>query len=320
MSKKKYKKIWLEDEEGNIEFGGIKEDSEHIKLVKELNDEVLRKIKHKNQTDYWFKEFGGYIHMSYTRNQLLFNELNISRPNISRIIYLATYIEYNYKEENLLVRKRANINNTKHLNKKDLKKLLKLSPNAFREFIKEMKELNLLYEVEDKFYLTDEYFSKGKCNFNKGEYARIFIKTTQMLYENCSPRQHKQLAYVYQLLPFLNFDTKYSYFRSQLIKNDTAESSTITKLDDFLNINLYNEITYENKRNEIPLTTIFNNYMDEMIKNGFLSLTKNKKINITETMKDFDAQFFGVIIVKSIINNYPLKYKIAPLLLKMLSY
>ena len=139
MSKKKYKKIWLEDEEGNIEFGGIKEDSEHIKLVKELNDEVLRRIKHKNQTDYWFKEFGGYIHMSYTRNQLLFNKLNISRPNISRIIYLATYIEYNYKEENLLVRKRANINNTKHLNKKDLKKLLKLSPNAFREFIKEMK-------------------------------------------------------------------------------------------------------------------------------------------------------------------------------------
>ena len=63
--------------------------------------------------------------------------------------------------------------------------------NAFREFIKEMKELNLLYEVEDKFYLTDEYFSKGKCNFNKGEYARIFIKTTQMLYENCSPRKHK---------------------------------------------------------------------------------------------------------------------------------
>ena len=52
-------------------------------------------------------------------------------------------------------------------------------------------------------------------------------------------------------LIFLNFDTKYSYFRSQLIKNDTAESSTITKLDDFLNINLYNEITYENKRNEI---------------------------------------------------------------------
>ena len=119
-------------------------------------------------------------------------------------------------------------------------------------------------------------------------------------------------------LLFLNFDTKYSYFRSQLIKNDTAESSTITKLDDFLNINLYNEITYEDKRNEIPLTTIFNNYLDEMIKNGFLSLTKNKKINITETIQEFDAQLFGVIIVKSIINNYPLKYKIAPLLLKML--
>ena len=205
MSKKKYKKIWLEDEEGNIEFGGIKEDSEHIKLVKELNDEVLRKIKHKNQTDYWFKEFGGYIHMSYTRNQLLFNELNISRPNISRIIYLATYIEYNYKEENLLVRKRANINNTKHLNKKDLKKLLKLSPNAFREFIKEMKELNLLYEVEDKFYLTDEYFSKGKCRFKDGTYTRLYINTTKSLYENCTVRQHRQLSYVYQLIPFMHF-------------------------------------------------------------------------------------------------------------------
>ena len=69
MSKKKYKKIWLEDEEGNVEFGGIKEDNEHIKLVKEQNDEVMRRIKHKNQTDKWFKENGGYIHISNKKNQ-----------------------------------------------------------------------------------------------------------------------------------------------------------------------------------------------------------------------------------------------------------
>ena len=260
MSKKKYKKIWLEDEEGNIEFGGIKEDNEHIKLVKELNDEVLRRIKHKNQTDYWFKEFGGYIHMSYTRNQLLFNELNISRPNISRIIYLATYIEYNYKEENLLVRKRANINNTKHLNKKDLKKLLKLSPNAFREFIKEMKELNLLYEVEDKFYLTDEYFSKGKCNFNKGEYARIFIKTTQMLYENCSPRQHKQLSYVYQLLPFLNFDTNILCSNPQETHIGDLNKLSLDDICDILGVDKHNKRKLENDLLNFYITLDDNKY------------------------------------------------------------
>ena len=260
MSKKKYKKIWLEDEEGNVEFGGIKEDNEHIRLVKELNDEVLRKIKHKNQTDYWFKEFGGYIHMSYTRNQLLFNELNISRPNISRIIYLATYIEYNYKEENLLVRKRANINNTKHLNKKDLKKLLKLSPNAFREFIKEMKELNLLYEVEDKFYLTDEYFSKGKCNFNKGEYARIFIKTTQMLYENCSPRQHKQLSYVYQLLPFLNFDTNILCSNPQETHIGDLNKLSLDDICDILGVDKHNKRKLENDLLNFYITLDDNKY------------------------------------------------------------
>ena len=37
MSKKKYKKVWVEDEEGNIEFGGIKEGNEHIEWVREVN-------------------------------------------------------------------------------------------------------------------------------------------------------------------------------------------------------------------------------------------------------------------------------------------
>ena len=148
-------------------------------------------------------ELGGFINMCYVSNKLLFNELNIDRANISRLIYLATYIDYNNRQENVLIKY------TKHrtietMTKNDIKDILKLSDRAFANFMKDMKNNNLIYEVFNKIYISREYFSKGKCNFKSGEYTRIYIYPTRSLYMSCTSRQHKQLSYIYQLIPFMN--------------------------------------------------------------------------------------------------------------------
>ena len=119
-------------------------------------------------------------------------------------------------------------------------------------------------------------------------------------------------------LLFLTFDAKYSYFKNQLNTLNTGESSKLTSLEQLLEVNLYNDITYKNEDISVPLQSLFNIYTDEMIKTGSLSLNKNKRLNITSKTTTFDATLLGVIIAKSIINNYPLKYKLSPLLLKML--
>lgn len=143
--------------------------------------------------------------MTYVKNELLFNELNLDRSNISRVIYLSTFIDFKNRNENLLVKHSENYT-VQPMNKKDIKKVLGLKDRSFRDFMVSMKDANLIWEVEDKFYINNDYFSKGKCTFNKKEYTRIFINTTRKLYENCNPRKHKQLSYIFQLIPFMNYE------------------------------------------------------------------------------------------------------------------
>lgn len=176
----------------------------------EFRSDVKRKLSY-GQINYLNKsdelkcmnsDLGGFVNMCYVSNKLLFNELNIDRANIARLIYLATYIDYNNRQENVLI-KYTRHKTIKTMTKKDIKEVLKLSDRALDKFMKDMKDNGLIYEAFDKFYISGEHFSKGKCNFKK-DYTRIYIYPTRSLYMNCTSRQHKQLSYIYQLIPFMN--------------------------------------------------------------------------------------------------------------------
>lgn len=184
-----------EGEDVVIQEGGEKRNSEG----------QIEFLKRKTELAQYTAELGGYIHMCYISNELLFNRLNIDRANISRIIYLATYIDYNNKEENLLVMKN-DIGRTIPMTRKDISYKMKLSEAVFKKFLAEMKEVGLLYEANKKYYLNPDYFSRGKTNFKGKEYTRVFIDTTRILYEGCKPRQHKQLSYIFQLTPYIHYD------------------------------------------------------------------------------------------------------------------
>lgn len=202
----RYKKIFTEDLDGNIEQVGTLKSTEGIKIVKNLSDKQLEVIKEKKELKEYSKQLGGFIHLMYIKNELLFNGLGLDRSNISRLIYLATYIDYNDREENVLIDYESN-NKIKYLSRKDIKKIMGLSDSTFNRFMTDLKEHELLYEANGKFYITNKYFSKGKSSFDKKNYTRVYISTTRKLYKSCSSRMHKKLSYVYQLTPFINYQT-----------------------------------------------------------------------------------------------------------------
>lgn len=201
-----YKKIYTEDVNGNIEYAGLMKDSEDIKIIKKTSDEQKNAIKRKDDLGNYANELGGFIFIMYINNELLFNNIGLDRSNISRLIYLATYIDYNDREENVLVKHGKN-NKIEYLTKKDIKEIMMLSDATLSRFLNDLRSNELLYEANDKFYITTKYFSKGKSNFDKRKYTRIFINTTRELYKGCSTRQHTKLSYVFQLIPFLNYET-----------------------------------------------------------------------------------------------------------------
>lgn len=163
------------------------------------------------------KEFGGFIHMSYIKNEILYNDLNITDSNIARIIYLATFLCFSYNEFAVIEIDRTKYTLLVHdseykteskqpLNKKDIQKILKLKDGVFKIFFKEMVENNILLEHDKKIYINNSYFKKGSATadiVNKDKnYTRIFIDTTRILYEGCAkPTEHRKLSKAFQIIP-----------------------------------------------------------------------------------------------------------------------
>lgn len=199
-----YERIYLEDENGNITFYGYKKENETIELKRTYSEKQIRRAKCITKMETYARQLGGFVTMCYVKDELLFNKLGISQQNIARLIYTSTYIDYNDREENVLIKKRIS-EGKKYIDRKYLKKILKLSTKTFNSFMDEMIDKQLLFEANGKIYVSTEYFSKGKCRFKDGTYTRLYINTTKSLYENCTVRQHRQLSYVYQLIPFMHF-------------------------------------------------------------------------------------------------------------------
>lgn len=206
--------------------------NEEILIQKTITKSQKKYLISKTKLNEFNKNNGGFIFMYVKKNEVLFNKLNLKPANITRLIYLATYIDYNTNQENLLVLN-ENGKKTKPITRDEMMKLLKLKRSGFEDFLKDLKNNNLIYEVDDKFYITNEYFSKGKCPFDKKQYVRLYITPIRDLYNNCKPTQHKVLSYAFRLLPKLNYHTNI-ICQNPLDKN--AQGMSLKEIGVFLGI------------------------------------------------------------------------------------
>lgn len=227
MSDKIYKLI---DENGEVidnftvrkgETIGVLQKKKNLTPKQNLHLTEIREMKEISEL------LGGYIHMAFIKNDLLFNNLNLSPGTITRLIYLATYLEYDNKEKGVLMYKGVR---GKHIpmTRKTMRKVLRLGERSFYEFLYESKDNNMIFETKEKLYLNPEYFSKGKCDFKKGEYTRIYIDSIRNLFDNTKVSQHKQLSYILRLIPFTHYQYNVICFNPnetnfKLIKDMTLE-------------------------------------------------------------------------------------------------
>ena len=206
--KNHYERVFSIDEEGNITSWGLKAKNEEVVIEKkrrELTEQQKKVITHNKELNELSKKLGGFITMYYVKNELLFNKVNISPASISRLIYIATYLDYNDRQNGLLVHKNK-YNQLIPMDKKAMKQKLKLTDKTFSRFFKEVKDTSLIFEVEDKIYINPEYFTKGECEFDPGNYTRLYIKTTRELYEGTKVTSHKQLSYIFRLIPMAHYE------------------------------------------------------------------------------------------------------------------
>ena len=129
-------------------------------------------------------------------------DLNISLSSLTRIIFLSTYINY----KNVLVYGAHPMNRTQ------MNRLLGLSKREFINFTNEMQQADILTFTDDKIIISEKVFGRGKLpeiftKRNNEDYLyaiRLYQKTVRNLYQRATPRSHKTLSYVFQMIPYIN--------------------------------------------------------------------------------------------------------------------
>lgn len=129
-------------------------------------------------------------------------DLNISPSSLTRIIYLSTYINY----DNVLTYY------GKPMTRNEMIELLGLSEREFIYFTNEMRDSGILEFVDDRIIISNKVFGKGRLpevftNGNEEDNLfaiRLYQKTVRNLYKRATPRSHKTLSYLFQMIPYIN--------------------------------------------------------------------------------------------------------------------
>ena len=175
---------------------------------RKITDKQKNFLNNRSEFKSLCNHLGGYVHMIYCKNDILFNKINIDKANISRIIYLATYLDYNNRNEGQLVISKQ-YNKVVPMDKTTVKSVLRLNDSTFKRFLKDVIENDLLYEKNKIFYINTKYFNKGNVNGlpKDSSYCRLFVTTIQDLYDISPTSKHKVLANVFQLIPYIHYSS-----------------------------------------------------------------------------------------------------------------
>ena len=150
------------------------------------------------------KRYGNFVWAIFAKeNPYLYQ---ISPNSLAKLFYLATFMTY----ENSLAFVTVNGRKT-YLTRSDLRNELKLSENSFYNFYREVMRFGILEKKDGVFYLSRDYFRKGKLGFRpssskSSHYAvRIFIPAMRSLYMSITmPQKHYLIGYLIRMLPDIN--------------------------------------------------------------------------------------------------------------------
>lgn len=161
----------------------------HLKV----NTNSSNHMKSKNEFAQYIDENCGNFYFNYYKsydvNQYTF-----------RFIYLCTFMNY---EGYLEFGNAKGIN--KLITKKDLIEMLRLSKAESYNTMNYLFENGLIIEDREYIKINSDICIKGKIK-RKTEVVRMFDNAIKEIYENSLPKEHKKLALLIKLLPYVHYD------------------------------------------------------------------------------------------------------------------
>ena len=124
---------------------------------------------------------------------------NIAPETVTRLIYLNTFVGYDNK---LMLTKRT------AMKRKDLAGVLNVSKSTVSRFWKEVSPTYITESDSGLIFSNNIIFKRGSIKTSKEyvQYQKFYINGIRTLYEATERSNHRQLGYLFKLLPFINLE------------------------------------------------------------------------------------------------------------------
>lgn len=202
--------------EGHIDGYVYENDKLKIKTPMDQQAQEYEKIKKlqadQGEFEQLIKSECGKFYFNFYNGGLL--SMDIKESIKARFLYLCTYT--NYKDKGMYL----TWDNGQKMDRKGMQEVLGLSEREFKSTIKAMLDNELLTKEGDYFLVNQSIATRGKLTTkqNNTGHTRVFDNGMRNIYQNCKATQHKQLYYLFRLLPYVNL--KYNV----VCQNPTEES------------------------------------------------------------------------------------------------
>lgn len=164
-------------------------------------------------------ECGKFVWLLFNYCQELFPE--IGNADITRLLFISTYLGY---DDGVL-----KLGNGIKIDKSKMQKLLNIGDTAFKQFWKSMMDNNIFIVETNKIMINDSYFKRGRIYTDEkidANIIRLFVDGVRQLYAKANPASHKQLAYLFRIIPYIN--TKYNIVCSNPEETDIDKVEPLT--------------------------------------------------------------------------------------------
>jgi hypothetical protein len=157
------------------------------------------KTKELNEmTKEWNKHLGGFVFVLFKYCDLILEQQkDITPEDITKLFYLATYVDYNgfliYEDD--------------FMTKKIMMQVLKIKKRRFDTFFKRMKDAGIFIYNNKIIKINTEYFIKGKMTEKisvDNNYTRLYINSIRFIYENVNVNSHSQLGIYFKIIPYIH--------------------------------------------------------------------------------------------------------------------
>lgn len=174
------------------------------------------------------KDLGGFNFMIYYNKALLTYEKNINRADLTKILFLASFMDYS----NTLVTNFGQGTKNIPMTKRDIIYQLGLNERVARNFLNEMIDKDIIIENNKVYEINTNFVFKGRLEDKHNKlYAKIYTNTIQELYRGTNKRMLDKLGFILELVAFIQKDTNRVVNPLESDKPITCKTYYVSTLD-----------------------------------------------------------------------------------------